>query len=49
MPETEEKDIILQNLNDIGLDLQNIPSFLMEYKEVDYKQTKAYEQTDFRV
>ena len=49
MPETEEKDIILHNLNYIGLDLQNIPSFLMEYKDVDYKPTKAYEQTDFRV
>ena len=49
MPDTEEKDVILRNLNYIGLDLRNIPSFLMEYKDVDYKPTKAYEQTDFRV
>ena len=49
MSGTEEKDVILRNLNYIGLDLRNIPSFLMEYKDVDYKPTKAYEQTDFRV
>lgn len=49
MPETEEKEQIIRNLKYIGLDLENIPSFLREYKDVDYKPTKAYEQTDFRV
>lgn len=49
MPETNEKSLIIQNLNYIGLDLNNIPDFLKEYKDVDYKPTKAYEQTDFRV
>ena len=46
---TNEKDIIIKNLNYIGLDLENIPNFLKEYKDVDYKPTKAYEQTDFKV
>lgn len=49
MPETNDKNIILNNLNYIGLDLENIPNFLMEYDDVDYKPTRAYEQTDFRV
>lgn len=49
MPETNEKSVIIQNLNYIGLDLENVPPFLMNYQEVDYKPTKAYEQTDFRV
>ena len=49
MPETNEKGAIIQSLNYIGLDLENVPDFLMEYQDVDYKPTKAYEQTDFRV
>ena len=49
MSETNEKNLILRNLNYIGLDLENIPDFLMDYKDVDYKPTRAYEQTDFRV
>ena len=49
MPETNEKNIILQNLNYIGLDLENIPQFLIDYQEVDFQPTKAYEQTDFKV
>lgn len=49
MSETKEKNTILNNLSYIGLDLENIPNFLMEYKDVDYKPTRAYEQTDFRV
>ena len=47
MPETNEKSLILENLNYLGLDLKNIPVFLMDYIDVDYKPTKAYEQTDF--
>jgi len=49
MSQTNEKNLILENLNYIGLDLENIPDFLMDYKDVDYKPTRAYEQTDFRV
>ena len=49
MSETNEKNVILENLNYIGLDLGNIPDFLMNYKDVDYKPTRAYEQTDFKV
>lgn len=49
MSETNEKNLILENLSYIGLDLENTPDFLMEYKDVDYKPTRAYEQTDFRV
>lgn len=49
MSETNEKNAILKNLSYIGLDLENVPDFLMEYKDVDYKPTRAYEQTDYRV
>lgn len=49
MSETNEKNTILKNLNYIGLDFENVPDFLMEYKDVDYKPTRAYEQTDFKV
>ena len=49
MSETNEKNLILENLNYIGLDLENVPDFLMDYHDVDYKPTRAYEQTDFRV
>lgn len=49
MFETNEESIILQNLKYIGLDLEKLPDFLMMYKDVDYKPTKAYEQRDFKV
>lgn len=49
MSETNEKNLILESLNYIGLDLENVPDFLMEYKDVDYKPTRAYEQTDYKV
>ena len=49
MSETNEKNLILENLNYIGLDLENVPDFLMDYQDVDYKPTRAYEQTDFKV
>ena len=49
MSETNEKNLILENLNYIGLDLENVPDFFMNYKDVDYKPTRAYEQTDFKV
>lgn len=49
MPETNEKETILKNLTYIGLNLEKVPDFLMEYKDVDYKPTRAYEQTDFKV
>ena len=49
MSETNEKNTILENLKYIDLDLENIPDFLKNYQDVDYKPTRAYEQTDFRV
>ena len=49
MSQTNEKKLILENLNYIGLDLNNVPDFLMEYEDVDYKPTRAYEQSDFKV
>ena len=49
MPETEEKEQIIRNLKFVGLDLENVPDFLMEYNDVDYRPTKAYEQTEFKV
>ena len=50
MPEnTNEKDIITNNLKYIGLDLDNIPSFLLDYKDVDFKPNKAYEENSYKV
>lgn len=49
MSETNEKNLILDNLKYLGLNLENVPDFLMNYKDVDYKPTRAYEQTDFKV
>ena len=37
MPEnTKEKDIILKNLDYIGLNLEELPDFLTIYKDVDF-------------
>lgn len=49
MPKTKEKKQILESLNYIGLDLENIPEFLLSYKDVDYKPEKVIEQTEFKV
>ena len=49
MPKTKEKEPILENLKYIGLNIENIPNFLMEYKDVEYKPSKVIEQTEFKV
>jgi len=49
MPKTKEEKLILDNLDYIGLDLKNIPDFLMSYNDVEYKPEKIVEQTDFKV
>lgn len=49
MTETKEKDVILENLNYIGLDLKNLPDFLKNYEEIDYKPTTICEQKEFKV
>lgn len=46
---TNEKEIISNNLKYIGLDLENIPEFLLYYKDVDFKPNKAYEENAFKV
>ena len=49
MPKTKEKKPILENLKYIGLDIENIPDFLMSYKDVEYKPSKIIEQTETKV
>ena len=49
MPKTKEEKLILENLEYVGLDLKNIPNFLMSYKDVEYKSEKVVEQTNFKV
>ena len=49
MPKTKEEKLILANLEYIGLDLKNIPDFLINYKDVEYKPEKIIEQTTFKV
>ena len=50
MPEnTKEKDIILKNLDYIGLNLEELPDFLTTYKDVDFRPSKAYEENNFKI
>ena len=49
MTETKEKDLILENLNYIGLDIKNIPEFLLNYEDVDYKPATVIEQREIKV
>ena len=46
---TNEKDVIMKNLSYIGLDLENVPDFLMNYKDVDFKPNKTYEENSYKV
>ena len=46
---TKEKDNITSNLEYLGLDLNNIPKFLTEYNDVDFKPSKTYEENTFKV
>ena len=47
--DTNEKELIANNLKYIGLDLEKIPEFLLEYKDVDFKPSKIYEENTFKV
>lgn len=49
MPNTNEKDLITNNLEYIGLDLENIPDFLWDYRDVDFKPVKANETNQFKI
>jgi len=49
MPKTKEKEPILENLKYIGLDIENIPDFLMSYKDLEYKPSKVIEQREIKV
>ena len=40
---TKEKNSITNNLEYIGLDLNNIPEFLLDYRDVDFKPSKVIE------
>ena len=47
--DTNEKDLIANNLKYIGLDLENIPDFLLNYKDIDFKPSKTYDENTFKV
>jgi len=42
-------DDIKEKLDYIGLDLENIPDFLINYPNIEYKPLKAYEENEYRV
>ena len=46
MPETtnDEKKIIKQKLEYIGLDLENIPEFLREFKPLNFRPLESYDE-----
>lgn len=46
---TNEEKTIVNNLKFIGLDLENPPDFLLEYHDLNYKPTKAYDDNNFKV
>ncbi len=46
---TNEKNIITENLKYIGLNLEDIPEFLLDYKNVDFKPVKADNNNEFKV
>lgn len=46
---TNEKDLITNNLKYIGLDLEKIPEFLLDYKNVDFKPVKSHDENNFKV
>lgn len=47
--DTNEKDLIANNLKYIDLDLKNVPEFLLDYKDVDFKPSKNYDENVFKV
>ena len=47
---TNENNNIKDNLKYIGLNLNNIPEFLLEYKDVDFKPSKTIiEENTFKI
>ena len=47
MPEitNDEKEIIEQKLEYIGLDLENVPEFLKSFKPLNYRPLESYDDT----
>lgn len=47
MPEItkDEKEIIEQKLEYIGLDLENVPEFLKSFKPLNYRPLESYDDT----
>lgn len=46
---TNEKDLIANNIKYIGLEINNVPEFLLDYTDVDFKSSKIYEDSTFKV
>ena len=46
---TKEKNSITNNLEYIGLDLNNIPEFLLDYRDIDFKPSKVIEENTFKI
>lgn len=49
MPKITNEDNIKEKLEYIGLDLESIPNFLKEYKDIDYRPLKAYDENTYKV
>lgn len=49
MPKITNDDNIKEKLEYIGLNLDNIPKFLINQSKIDYKPIKAYEDNGYRV
>lgn len=49
MPEVTNDEEISKKLKYIGLDLENIPEFLTNSSNIDYKPLKAYDENKYRV
>lgn len=51
MPELtkEEKKNFAEKLNYIGLDIENIPSFLKDFKPLDYRTSKRFDNKEYLV
>ena len=49
MPKNTNENDIEMKLKYIGLDLENIPSFLKDSKEIDYRPIKVNEENTYKV
>lgn len=49
MPKVTNDNEINEKLKYIGLDLDNIPEFLTNYSNIDYRPLKAYDENSYRV